>query len=509
MGSAFSILIVGGGTAGWMAANLLAHRWRDLPVTITLVESSDIGTVGVGEGSTPYLKSFFRALGIEESEWMPACNATYKCGIRFPSWSTKPGYTAYCHPFFSPLDRETGFEFFGQADARRRGENVNALPDHFFHAPYLSEAAMSPIPRKPLPFDLDYAYHFDAGLLGAFLKKKARAAGVAHRIETVTSVSQSDGDISYLETESGYRLQADFYVDCTGFRSQLLSALPDYQFEDYSNTLLNNAAVTLQLPRDYEAPLRTETISQALSAGWMWDIPLQNRSGVGYVFSDAFISPESAERELRLRTGASEEAIGRHLKMRIGRVANHWSGNCLGVGLSQGFIEPLEATALMLVQFTIEQFAVDFAPGESLVNQCRVRDAYNQRINRMFSGVLDYVAGHYALNTRSDTDYWVAAREDCVMPDRLLEVIASWDAGDDFNRVLQATAADRVYSSASWYCLFSGMGRFPAVSQSSAASVDADSQRLVNDVRTFCTGNLERFVPHADRLKQFSSAGAP
>jgi len=502
VGSPFSVLIVGGGTAGWMAANLLAHHWRDLPVTITLVESSDIGTVGVGEGSTPYLKSFFRTLGIEESEWMPACNATYKCGIRFPNWSTKPGYTTYYHPFFSPLDRETGFEFFAQADARRRGENVVALPDHFFHAPYLSGAAMSPIPRRPLPFDLDYAYHFDAGLLGTFLKKKAREAGVVHRIETITSVAQADGEISYLETESGCRLQADLYVDCTGFRSQLLSALPGYAFQHYGNTLLNNSAVTLQLPRDPQAPLKTETVSEALSAGWMWDIPLQNRSGFGYVFSNDFVSPEQAEIELRARTGASDDVTCRHLSMRIGRVSHHWSGNCLGVGLSQGFIEPLEATALMLVQFTIEQFAADFRLGEHQSINSSHRDAYNNRINSMFSGVLDYVAGHYVLNSRNDTEYWRAARETIVVPDRLAEVLSCWDAGGDFTSALQSSGADRVYSSASWYCLLAGMGRFPALSESRVQDRDVGNRALLTDVEVFCSGNVDRFISHTGRLAQ-------
>ncbi|MFV8782055.1 tryptophan halogenase family protein [Microbulbifer sp. SA54] len=494
-----SILIVGGGTAGWMAANLLAQRFRGGNVDITLVESDGIATVGVGEGSTPYLKNFFRGLDIPESEWMPACQATYKCGIRFPNWSETPGFESYFHPFFSPLDREVGAEFFRLADRCRQGEPASALPDHFFHAPYLSEAAMSPIPQRPLPFELDYAYHFDAGLLGAFLKNKAIARGVNHQIETVSEVLVEGGEIVGLSTVSGHRLTADFYIDCTGFRSQLLSALPGYRFRDYSSTLFNNAAVTLQLPRDHAEPLISATESAALTNGWMWRIPLQQRTGLGYVYSDDFISAEAAETELRSVSGAPDSLECRHLKMRVGRVDAHWSGNCLGVGLSQGFIEPLEATALMLVQFTLECFAGKFDPGV-MTPDIGAQEAFNRRINRMFDGVLEYVAGHYLLNTRTDSEYWRAAREDPAKPDFLVELLASWDSQGDFSGFLASEGTNQIYSRASWYCLLAGMGRFP----SHGLPVPESTRALIQEAGKFCRGNIARFRTHEQQIAHLS-----
>ena len=503
-----SVLIVGGGTAGWMAANLLARKWRGLPVRISLVESSEIATIGVGEGSTPYLKSLFRSLDIPESEWMPACDATYKCGIRFPGWSTVSGYTSYYHPFYSPLDREVGAEFFSQADKRRRGVPTEALPDHFFHAPYLSRAGMAPIPKRPLPFELDYAYHFDAGRLGQFLKAKALRAGVEYQQATVEQVRLSErgaGDvvISGLETAAGDTITADFFIDCTGFRSGLLSKLPHYQFVSYEKTLLNNAAVAVQVPGGGDGMLKSETVSEALTNGWMWNIPLQSRTGFGYVYSDAFISSEAAEAELRAHIGVTDEIPCRHLKMRVGRVEAHWSSNCLGVGLSQGFIEPLEATALMLVQFTIDQFTQSFDPMTPRLNSASKRTVFNQSINTMFGGVLDYVAGHYLLNTRNDSEYWRAARQDMAIPERLKELLACWDRGGDFPAHLMQMGADKIYSHASWYCLLAGMGRFPDTGGSGDC---AESRKLLDDVRSFCAGNVARFESHREFLKRFSTS---
>ncbi|KUJ82481.1 tryptophan halogenase [Microbulbifer flavimaris] len=498
----FSILIVGGGTAGWMAANLMAHKWGDRKVSITLLESDAIGTIGVGEGSTPYLKGFFKTLGIAESEWMPACNATYKCGIRFPHWSTVPGYESYYHPFFSPLDREIGQVFFNNASLRRSGLDAPANPTDFFHAPFLSSNAYAPLPEQPLPFELDYGYHFDAGLLGRFLRDRAKSAGVRHIVDTISSVERKGETIEAVTAEDTGRHPADFFVDCSGFRALLLGSAPGYQFRPFHETLFNNAAVTVQIPRDDHAPLLSETISEGLSSGWMWRIPLQNRTGCGYVYSDRFLSADGAESELRKTLALPDSAQVNHLRMKVGRVEEHWQGNCLGVGLSQGFIEPLEATALMLVQFTIEHFLEAFSPGRPEVDHASREKVFNQRINRLFDGVLDYVAGHYKLNSRDDTPYWRAAREEIVISDRLRALIDCWDKNSDVDHMLDQAGEELVYSRASWYSLLAGMGRFPK----NLRRADTGLQQESEEVRRFCTGNLNRFRSHQAQLDQLSLA---
>lgn len=207
------IVIVGGGTAGWMTANLLAHHWSATNVCITLIESSDIGIIGVGEGSTPYLKNFFHLLGISEREWMPACNATYKCAIRFPGWSTQPGYSEYSHPFYAVADRQLGEAFFRNANLRRRGNDAPANPQDFFIAAELARQQLAPIAQTAEWPGGDYAYHFDAGLLGQFLKQHAHSLGVNHKIATVAQVRQDpNGDIAQLLLADGDTLTGDFLL---------------------------------------------------------------------------------------------------------------------------------------------------------------------------------------------------------------------------------------------------------------------------------------------------------
>jgi hypothetical protein len=300
--------------------------------------------------------------------------------------------------------------------------------------------------------------------------------------------------------ENTGRHPADFFVDCSGFRALLLGSAPGYRFRPFDDTLFNNAAVTVQIPRDARTPLLSETISEGLSSGWMWRIPLQNRTGCGYVYSDRFLSADGAEGELRKTLGLPDSTQVNHLRMKVGRVEEHWRGNCLGVGLSQGFIEPLEATALMLVQFTIEDFLKTFTPGQPNVDQTTRESAFNQRINRLFDGVLDYVAGHYKLNSRDDTPYWRAAREEIVISERLRALIDCWDRNDDVDHMLDRAGEELVYSRASWYSLLAGMGRFPR----NLRRADAGLRQESEDVRRFCTGNLNRFRSHQAQLEQLA-----
>ena len=488
------IIIVGGGTAGWMAASLLDHAWTQHGSQIVLIESSEIPTVGVGEGSTPYMKEFFRLLGIDESEWMPHCSATYKCGISFPRWSVDSGNSSYFHPFFSQLDLKSGEAFFHNCGLRRRGTKVAAHPDDFFVAAQLARECRAPIPSTPMPFEPDYAYHFDAGKLGQFLKERAISRGVDHIIDNVDDVSlATSGDIKGLQTRDHGFLSGDLFIDCSGFAGLLINKTLRETFQSYENNLFNDRAVAIPTPLDTTSDIPSETTSTALSSGWAWRIPLSSRFGNGYVYSSAFLSPEEAENELRAHIGTQANGMeARHLRMRIGRVNNHWSKNCLAVGLSQGFIEPLEATALMLVQFTVQQFIQQYE-NDSVGS----RLACNDNINFAFDGIRDYIVAHYHLNTRTDSEYWIANRDNQNISDHLRAILRSWDDGLDFEATLTEHAKSLVYLRPNWYCILAGMGRFP---QQLKAAGGATQIAPVDRIRSYCATTARQFPKHRDRL---------
>ena len=476
MGVPKHIAIVGGGTAGWMTANLLRHRWAQLGVEVTLVESADIGTIGVGEGSTPFLRQFFRTLGIAERDWMPACNATYKCGIRFPGWSSVPGYESYVHPFFNEADRELGNQFFTNACLRRRGQAADANPQDFFLAAELARQRRAPHYQVDNALGTDYAYHFDAGLLGAFLRTHALGLGVRHIVDTVARVEpRESGDIAALQLASGARVEADLFVDCSGFKGLLITETLGEPFHPYRDNLFNDRAIAIPTALVDGEDIPSETVSTALRHGWAWQIPLTTRYGNGYVYSSDFVSDDEAERELREHLGtAAEGATARRLRMRVGCVKQHWRQNCVAIGLAQGFIEPLEATALMLIQFSVEHFIGALEQGSF---EPRHRDAFNRRVAEMFEGVRDYVVAHYQLNTRRDTDYWRANRANRHISDRLASLLDVWDRGGDFEVELERHGEALMYLRPSWYALFAGMGRFAAELRPATQVVTADQAK--------------------------------
>jgi 2-polyprenyl-6-methoxyphenol hydroxylase-like FAD-dependent oxidoreductase len=490
-----NIVIVGGGTAGWMSAMLLSNAWSDQGCQLTLIESSDIGTVGVGEGSTPYMRNFFEKLNISESEWMPACNATYKCGIDFPDWSTEKGFESYYHPFFSKLDEPMAEAFFHNCMVKRRGYRAPAHPDDYFIAPALSKTFRSPIAKKRMPAKQDYAYHFDAGLLGNFLKEKAIARGVVHLVDNVMDVVVADdGNISCLKTEKNGKLVADMFLDCSGFAGLLINKAMKEPFIPFSENLFNDSAVAIPSPLDDADNLPSETQSTALSNGWAWKIPLTNIFGNGYFYSSRYTSADQAEAELREHIGISAEGQeARHIKMRVGRIDNHWRNNCLAVGLSQGFIEPLEATALGLVQYTLEEFIKHYNDVEKKETN---RVEFNQLVNNAFEETRDYIVLHYKLNSRSDSDYWVDNRNNDKISNKLKAIIAAWDAGESF----EASAKGNAYTLPSWYCIFAGMGRFPKQLQVAPAGYVAPVKQAENMRQALS----ECFFTHSESLKRFN-----
>jgi len=502
------IVILGGGTAGWMAANLFAKKWgraqsehhtkqsEKAPFDIVLVESPEIGIIGVGEGSTPTLKRFFDIIDVPESDWMPACNATYKVNIRFEGWSPESGIDCYSHPFISQVDTFTERAFLVNGRTRRYGLAVNTQPEDFLLNGVLAQQGKGPHTPQNFPFRMEYGYHFDSHLLGQYLSETAKARGVEHVQAKVAHVDKhSNGDIKALVTENGERIDADFFVDCTGFAGVLIQKALEVPFDNFKQNLFNDSAVVL--PTEMTESVPVETVSTALSHGWAWKIPLTNRFGNGYVYASDFVSADEAEKELRQHLQVSDDVEARHLSMRVGQLSKHWSRNCLAIGLAQGFIEPLEATALHLVQVSIESFMSHFEDGDFTA---KYQDKFNQQITDRFEKVRDYIVGHYKLNTRHDSDYWIANRENKHFSDSLYHLLDVWFKRGDIAEEIRRQKLDTHFGALSWNCMLCGYGAFPPLEPNQPGKGDLYQEQ---GIETFLQGCALNFDDHLANLHRF------
>jgi hypothetical protein len=503
------LLILGGGTAGWMAANMLNHYFTESKAInpnqeswqITLVESPQIGIIGVGEGSTPQLKKFFDLLGFQESEWMPACHATYKNGISFLQWSEHQEKNRYFHPFPSPFDRQTASAFLYHCQMRSRGMDVPVNPDDFFLSAKLAQLNLSPKPLLGKPqIPLNYAYHFDSAKLGAFLCQRAISSGVTHIEGKMERAFQNkDKSIQAIKLVSGETLDADLFIDATGFNSLLLQGVLEEPFDSFESNLFNNKAVAI--PSASQKIIPSETKATALTAGWAWQIPLSNRTGNGYVYSDRYLSPEQAEEELRrhinsnIASNGETQSEAKHLNMKVGQVQRHWYKNVVAVGLSQGFIEPLEATALHLVQETIQKLAASLTDPAFDSEQERIKLTFNDEIKRRFNGVRDYIVCHYKMNTRTDSQYWIDNRENDSISTQLADVIETWRSRKDIAAVLEQHKMNHYYPVVSWYCLLAGYDSFaPATSPNKLPSSN------MKQLAQYIMRNTTHFAPHNESV---------
>lgn len=504
-GTPKKIVIVGGGTAGWMTANLLAHHWKNSE--ICLIESKEIGIIGVGEGSTPHLKFFFDAIGLPDSQWMPHCNATYKTGITFDKWSTIEGYESYFHPFAAQTDDLFTLPlFYKNIQARMQGYDINANPDDYFLETYLARNNLAPIPNECFPFGVAYGYHFDSALLGQFLAKNAQKLGVKRIFGKVTDAQvNSLGNISAVtfiqDNDSEERLkeattfQGDFFIDCSGFSSLLLQQTLKVNYQSFKDNLVNNAAVVL--PSDLSDNVPAETRATALTNGWAWQIPLRNRFGNGYVYSDNYINSNQAEIELRSHLGLLESDVeARHLTMKVGRVEKHWHKNCLAVGLSQGFIEPLEATAIALSFNTISQFIQCFQEGKG-TNQ--YEKPFNADINEKFDGIRDYIVCHYKTNQRNDSNYWRDSSANPHLSENLTRILYLWKNSQDFEGDMNKYHLWGSYKPKSWACLLAGYGVFPKQLNNRRVDYSAHHQEVA-DVKDFIRRCGMNFKKHHELL---------
>jgi hypothetical protein len=475
-----SIIIVGGGTAGWLSAVFLQQVFRayNLECTITLIESSDIPTVGVGEATLPTLRNTLHACDIDEKDWMVACNATFKMAIKFVNWAKQP----FWHPFGSI----PALESFSLAEywLRRKlaGYTQPMAYTCYSILPACDARRAARRPQDP-PYDgpVPYAYHLDAGLLATYLRDIGVARGVVHVVDNVLDVGlhAESGFISHLRTTQHGDLHADLFIDCSGFTGLLINQALGEPFVSYQDSLLCDSALALPIPTNDETDnINPYTTSTALSAGWAWHTPLFGRSGNGYVYSSAFQSRDEAEQEFRGYLGAKADGLAaRPLKMRVGRTRNAWVKNCIAIGLAGGFVEPLESTGIWFIEAGLSTLFANF-PNEDF--HPSVLRKYNRIMAAHYEIVRDFIMLHYCTTQREDTSFWRANRYDTAKSSVLQERLALWEA-----MLPQGDNAEPVgfFEDSSCVCILAGMDRLPRrsspmIGQIPAAAIDRAFQAL-------------------------------
>jgi flavin-dependent dehydrogenase len=426
------VVIVGGGTAGWMTAAYLQATFAGR-VPVTVVESENVPTIGVGEATFSTVRHFFEYLGLAERDWMPQCHASFKLAIRFEDWNTPGGH------FYHPFERPRTVRGFSLADwwlSLRPGGRYDqetsilaALCDAKRSPRYLGgsmlEQELLTDHGPAMAAQFPYAYHFDAALLARFLTGFATERGVRHVLDTVSEVRLDErGDIRAVLTAQHGEISGDLFIDCTGFRGLLLNQALGVPFESYQDTLPNDRAVALRVPVDGAVEgMRPCTTATAREAGWIWTIPLFGRIGTGYVYSSDYLTPEQAERTLREFVGPRADGLeANHIRMRIGRSARSWANNCVAIGLSSGFVEPLESTGIFFIHNAVEQLVRFFPDGR---DDDSLRDAYNRQVAGVMDGVREFLVLHYRAAARNDTPYWQDAKSRRI-PDALADRLERW-----------------------------------------------------------------------------------
>ncbi len=476
-----SIVIVGGGSAGWITANVL-HRTLcqgdPQAVKITVIESARLGIIGVGEATIPGLKTLFKFLGLKEEAILRRTQATFKHGIHYRDWEHTPEQgkrAAYFHSFDPVNILDVNASHWWLA---RRAETPGASFVEDLVPQYRLAAAGKAPRRTEMPeYEgvVGYAYHLDAEALAQLLAERAIAAGVERLIDDVTAAKlTADGFVSSVVTAQHGDVEADFFVDCSGFASFLIEKTLGIGFHSFGDSLFCDRALAFRVPSEDGSPLRPFTTATATSSGWIWDIDLQRRSGVGYVYSSRHTTADEAEKELRHHIGPKAEKLdARHLKMRTGHARSLWEKNVVAIGLSGGFIEPLESTGLFLIQAGAFQLAESLIGVLGLLGKKgdsatvplyreslhKLSELFNHRMICFHEEIRDFLKIHYCLSKRRDSAFWRDNVDPSSFPESLKELLSRWK----LRPPLQFDFPSRVslFSEHNWQCIMLGMGWKP------------------------------------------------
>ncbi|MEL7681711.1 tryptophan halogenase family protein [Citromicrobium bathyomarinum] len=492
-----AIVIVGGGTAGWMAAAALA---RLTPCAVTLVESEAIGTVGVGEATIPQIRLFNQALGIDEAEFLRETKATFKLGIEFAGWSRAGA--SYMHAF-GEIGAGAGLLPFHQLWLR--GRELGMAKDLATYS--LNERAARALKMQmwrgdagqSAP-DMPWAYHFDASLYAAYLRRLAEARGAARIEGKVASVERNgaSGDIAAVALEDGRRIAGDFFIDCSGFRSLLLGQELATPLADWSHWLPCDRAVAV--PCATKGEFTPYTRSTAHSAGWQWRIPLQHRIGNGLVYCSDYLSDDEAEAQLLANLDGTPQATPNRLRFTTGMRAQQWSYNCLALGLAAGFMEPLESTSIHLIQSSIARF-LNMLPGRQAAPAMRAE--FNRQAEFEWTRIRDFLILHYWANGRVGEPFWDRCRE-MALPDTLTAKIEQFKASGFIHR-----EHEELFTIPGWAQVLIGQELMPQSLHPLAASTDpAALERMLGEIEAGIGRLVDAMPSHVEFLRAYCMSRA-
>ena len=456
-----TVVIVGGGSAGWLSAGLIAAELRrqGSGIRVSLVESPDVQPIGVGEGTWPTMRLSLKRMGISETDFFRACDASYKQGTQFVDWLRGEG-ERYYHPFTPPRG-------FSEINLAHHWQSLrDRVPFSAAVSPQSSvcERSLGPkqiaMPEYASP--LNYGYHLDAGKFATLLHRHCvEHLGVEHLLENVDAIQNDEsGDIRALHCKSGRVVTGDLFVDCTGMRSLLLGENLGVGFRDMDRVLFNDRALAVQVPRSSaDEPIASATISSAREAGWIWDIALPTRRGVGYTYSSRHSGDERADQVLRdyLATTAgadfSASCTPRLIRFRPGYRERFWHRNCVAIGLSAGFVEPLEASALVMIELSAKYLGERMPPNRAVMDI--IAERFNRRFSSHWERIIEFLKLHYVLSERDDSAYWREHREPESIPESLRDSLTLWRYHCPWHG--DQAQADELFSTASYQYVLYGM----------------------------------------------------
>ena len=509
-GAVVRVVIVGGGTAGWLTACILAarhqYRIRAGSLAVTLVESPDIPIIGVGEGTWPSLRTTLEKIGLSEGDFFRECDAAFKQGVKFIGWTTGAKDDIYYHPLVMPqgfLQVNLAPHWLAAPAGRLRFCDVACNQTRAW------ERHLAPKLRTTPEYEglINYAYHLDAGkFAGCLTRHGTSRLGVSHVHSHVRGVTQSEqGDILAVATDGG-EIPGDLFVDCTGAGALLIGQALGVPYRDCSDVLFCDTALAVQVPYpESEAPIASCTHAAAQSAGWIWDIGLPTRRGVGYVYSSRHTTVQRAEDELAAYVGPGIERLNvRRIALRAGHRQQRWKNNCVAVGMSAGFLEPLEASAIVQIEMSANWIAEQLPACREVMDI--VAGRFNDYTLYHWGRIIDFLKLHYVLGRRTDGAFWTDNLQPSTIPDRLRDLLSLWKYQSPWIRDgLERT--EETFPAASYQYVLYGMGFRGEVAREELAQTQALANRAMSDNLALTQRLLEQLPSNREWIGAIRAQG--